>query len=158
MKHLTLLVLLFSFSSCEYFDKKKISSQEILQEELRTFNWSEVDEYPSFSVCDSSSTKELRKQCFESTLTNHILTSLQSQRMVVTKDLSDTIEMKFHISEKGEISILEMDISDQTIEQIPDIEKYLIESISSTPQISPAIKRSQHVKTEFKLPIVLQSE
>jgi hypothetical protein len=66
--------------------------------------------------------------------------------------------MKFHISEKGEISILEMNISDQTIEQIPDIEKYLIESISSTPQISPAIKRSQHVKTEFKLPIVLQSE
>ena len=158
MKYLTLLVLFFSLSSCEYFDKKKISSEEILQEELHTFNWSEVDEYPSFSVCDSSSTKELRKQCFESTLTNHILTSLQSQRMVVTKDLNDTIEMKFHISEKGEISILEMNISDHTIEQIPDIEKYLTESISSTPRISPAIKRSQHVKTEFKLPIVLQSE
>jgi len=158
MKYLALLLLLFSFSSCEYFDKKKISSEEILQEELRTFNWSEVDEYPSFTACDNSSTKDSRKQCFESTLTNHILTSLQSQRMVVTKDLNDTIEMKFHISEKGQISILEMNISDQTLEQIPEIEKYLTESISSTPQISPAIKRSQHVKTEFKLPIVLLSD
>ena len=51
-----------------------------------------------------------------------------------------------------------MVVSNQTIDQIQDIEKYLTESISSIPQISPAIKRSQHVKTEFKLPIVLQSE
>ena len=58
--------------SCEYFNAKKTSSEAILKEELKTFNWNDVDEYPSFSICDSSATKQERKQCFENTLTKHI--------------------------------------------------------------------------------------
>lgn len=157
MRYVSLLLLILSVSSCEYFDKKKISSEEILQEELRTFNWNEVDEYPSFAICDSSSTKQLRKQCFEVTLSNYITGQLVLKKMVVTRDLNDTIEMKFHISEKGEIAIIGMEVPNEVKEQIPEIETYLTESISNIPTIAPAIKRGQEVKTEFKLPIVLRS-
>lgn len=158
MRNLLILLLFLCLSSCDYFDKQKISSDEILQEDLRTFNWNEVDEYPSFTNCESSATKELRKQCFETTLVDHILNTLQSKRMVVTKDLNDTIEMKFHISEKGEIRVLDMIISEKTVMQIPEIRTYLSQSVATLPKIDAAIKRRQYVKTEFILPIVLKSE
>ena len=157
-KYISVFILCVCLFSCEYFDKKKISSEEILQEDLRTFNWSEVDEYPSFPNCETSETKELRKQCFETTLVDHIVMSLQSKKMVVTKDLNDTIMIKFHISEKGEIQVLDMTISDETQDQIPDIRSYLLESVSTLPTIDAAIKRRQFVKTEFVLPVVLKSE
>ena len=51
--------------SCNYFDAKKVSADDILEEELQTFTWNEVDEYPSFEMCDSLSSKAEKKQCFE---------------------------------------------------------------------------------------------
>lgn len=153
MKYVTLFFLLLCVSSCEYFDKKKVSTDEILQEDLRTFNWNEVDEYPSFKSCSSSGTKELRKQCFENTLINHITSFLIDQKIIVTKDINDTINIKFHISEKGELRVLQIDNSTSIKNQIPEIDGFLKKSLITLPQISPAIKRGQQVKTEFKLPI-----
>ena len=105
MKYLKFLILIVCLSSCDYFDKKKVNSQDIVKEELETFNWNKVDEYPSFDVCSSSDTKELRKQCFQATLTNHITSQLALRKIVVTEDLNDTIEMSFVISEKGNLSV-----------------------------------------------------
>lgn len=158
MKYIALFCLLLCVSSCKYFDKKKVTSDEILKEDLRTFNWNEVDEYPSFVNCDSSSTKELRKQCFQSTLTNHITTQLTLKNIIVTQDLNDTIEMTFHISEKGELSIVKIEDNENISKQIPKINTFLTESVYNLPQISPAIKRGQQVKTEFKIPIVIKVE
>ena len=158
MKYLTLFFLLICLSSCNYFDKKKISKEEILQEDLKTFNWNEVDEYPSFANCNSSETKELRKECFQTTLTNHITMQLALKKIVVTEDLNDTIDMTFLISEKGELSILKIEHNDKVKSQIPKINTFLTESTRNLPQISPAIKRGQQVKTEFKIPIIIKVE
>jgi len=57
MKYVTIFFLVLCFSSCNYFDKKKVYSEDILKEDLQTFNWNEVDEYPTFAVCDNASTK-----------------------------------------------------------------------------------------------------
>ncbi|PHQ64760.1 MAG: chromosome partitioning protein ParB, partial [Sulfurimonas sp.] len=56
-----------------------------------TFNWNEVDEYPTFATCDSSTTKEQRKQCFEKTLTTHITKQLIAEKIVVTEDIDGYI-------------------------------------------------------------------
>ena len=53
MKKISVLLCVLILSSCEYFNVKKTSSEAILKEELQTFNWNEVDAYPSFSDCDS---------------------------------------------------------------------------------------------------------
>lgn len=140
-------------TSCEYFDKKKISTEEILQEDLKTFNWNEVDEYPAFDSCVSSTTQEERKRCFESTLAKHITDFLVLQRIVVTTDIDETISIRFHISEKGALSVVDIISSEFIKEQIPEIHNFLKQSLTSLPQISPAIKRRQYVKTEFKLPV-----
>ena len=158
MKYLKVFILIFCLTSCDYFDKKKVNSQDIVKEELETFNWNEVDEYPSFDICNSSDTKELRKQCFQTTLTNHITAQLALRKIVVTEDLNDTIEMSFFVSEKGEIHVLSIESNPHISVQIPEINTFLTEGLNNLPKISPAIKRGQQVKTEFKIPIIIKVE
>lgn len=155
MKYLTIFLLLLCVSSCDYFDKKKVSSQEILKEDLKTFKWNEVDEYPTFASCDTSSTKAQRKQCFEVTLTTYIAQELSQEKIVVTQDINDTIIINFLISEKGALSVLNVDSREQITSQIPEIDSLLIQSLKDLPQILPAFKRGQPVTTEFKLPVVI---
>lgn len=142
--------------SCEYFNVKKTSSEAILKEELKTFNWNEVDEYPSFLNCDSSTTKQERKQCFENTLTNYITNSLQKDTIIVTQNIKDTLLFQLQISEKGILSLVHVEVDSLTNEEIPNLRELLMKSLDSLPKIYPALKRGQQVKTEFKLPIIIQ--
>ena len=156
MKYLTIIFLVLCFTSCDYFDKKKVYSEDILKEDLQTFNWNEVDEYPTFAVCENVSTKTLRKQCFERTLTTFIMSQFEKKTIVVTEDINDTIIITFQISEKGKLSVKDIISSDLIKAQIPKIDTLLVESLKGLQQIFPAIKRSQQVKTEFKLPVIIQ--
>lgn len=156
MKYLTIFILLLCLSSCDYFDKKKVNTQDIVNEELQTFNWNDVDEYPSFKVCESFTSKQDNKHCFETTLITHITNKLSKETIVVTENVEDTILIKFHISETGNLSVLSIKNKEFTKGQIPNLEALLMKSLDSLPKIFPAIKRSQQVKTEFTLPIVIQ--
>lgn len=142
-------------TSCEYFNVKKTSSQAILKEELQTFNWNDVDEYPSFSVCDSISLKEDRKGCFQSVLTLHIWEFLKQKELVVSKDIRDTILLQFQVSKEGNLFLMDTKIDSLTTQEIPNIKSLLNESLDSLPKLFPAIKRGQQVTTEFNLPIII---
>ena len=131
-------------------------SEDILKEDLQTFNWNEVDEYPTFVSCVTSTTKQQRKLCFENTLTTHIVSQLAQERIVITKEIKDTIIIKFLISEIGDLSVLEVKSSEQIKSQIPEIDSFLIQSLKGLPKILPAFKRGQQVKTEFKLPVIIK--
>ena len=158
MKYIHFVIFCLFFTSCNYFDVKKISSEEILKEELQSFNWNEVDEFPTFTSCDSSSTKQERKFCFESTLAKVILKNLSQEKLIVSHDLNDTIIIEFKLSETGDISILDMNIEEKTLKDLPNLEKHLIASLDSLPEIFPAIKRGQQVTTQFKLPIIIKAD
>lgn len=155
MKQLTVFILLLCLYSCDYFDKKKVNSQDIVNEELQTFNWNDVDEYPSFKTCESLSSKQESKQCFETTLITHITNKLSDEIIVVTENVEDTVVVKFYISEIGNLSVLSIKNKETTKEQIPNLDSLLLKSLDSLPRIFPAIKRGQQVKTEFTLPIVI---
>jgi len=155
MQRICLFLTVILFNSCEYFNVKKTSSEVILKEELQSFKWNEVDEYPTFSICKNSSSKFETKQCFEKTITDAITTQLSTESIIVTQDIEDTIYIKFQISDKGEISVLEIKTNSITSQEIPNIEDLLESGLDSLPKIFPAIKRSQKVKTEFTLPIVI---
>tara|TARA_R110001583_G_scaffold38897_4_gene125361 strand:+ start:2334 stop:2810 length:477 start_codon:yes stop_codon:yes gene_type:complete len=158
MKQLYVFILVLMLTSCEYFNVKKTSSEAILNEELKTFNWDDVDEYPAFSICDSLNTKQEKKQCFESKLTNEIFNFLENEVIVVTQDINDTINLSFQVSEKGELSLLNFEVDSLTIREIPNIKTLIHQSLDSLPNIFPAIKRGQQVKTQFELPIIINVE
>lgn len=156
MKRLILVSGFLVFISCNYFEKKKVYTKDILQEELQTFNWNDVDEYPTFASCDTTSGKENKRLCFENTLLGILNSNLSKQNIAVTKDVNDTIVLKITIDSQGNFNIDDIKINELTKEEIPEIDSLLIHSFDSLPKIYPAIKRSQQVTTQFSLPVVVK--
>lgn len=156
MKRLVVfIVLIISITSCNYFENKKIKTEDVVNQELETIDWSAVDAYPSFSVCNSISEKQEQKICFESTVLNHVNQYLSQQSIIVSEDIEDTISMKLQIDKLGQILILDIDAKPETRNLIPEIETLLKGSISSLPKIYPAVKRGQQITTEFVLPVIV---
>ena len=156
MQRVLIFFILIGFTSCNYFNVRKTSSEAIIEEELQTFNWNEVDKYPSFSVCDTSPDELSKKRCFEETLISTIYTNLTNENIRVKQDINDTVLIQFIISETGDLSLVETKMDSITKIEIPNIEDLISQSLESLPKIHPAIKRSQPVKTQFTLPIKIQ--
>jgi len=159
MKKILILVLFsFGFASCQFFETEKISSETFLEEEIKSINWKDVDSYPTFKECDGVSGKLETKSCFETTLTNHLYQTIQSDTIVVSTDLNETITIDFIVSEKGELRITKMDIDSIIQNQLPFLENKIIQGIDYLQPIAPAYKRGIPVKTTFKLPIVIKTD
>lgn len=156
MKPILFLFILLFATSCSYFEKKKVSSEDLLEEELQTFNWNEVDTYPTFSNCDSITSKVENKACFQNTLLSHVNHFLGQQNIVVSEDVNDTIRLKIIIDNKGVLKVESIDFKSETATQIPEIDSLLRRSLKGIPKIYPAIKRGQQVTTAFELPVIVK--
>ena len=151
-------LLVVMLTSCDYFDRKKVYTEDILEEELQTFNWKDVDEYPTFDSCESTSGKENKKVCFESTLRNILNKNLAKHQIIVSEEINDTVQLKITIDNTGQFSIDDIISTETTKAQIPQLDSLLRKSFDSLPKIYPAIKRSQQVKTQFVLPVIIKIE
>ncbi len=158
MRSIVFLLILLLATSCNYFENKKVYPEDLLEEELQTFNWNEVDTYPTFSNCDSITVKEDSKACFQNTIIGSVNQFLEAQNIVVSNDINDTIRLKIIIDNKGVLEIESIQIQPETIVQIPEIESLLRQSLKSIPKIYPAIKRNQQVTTAFELPVIVKIE
>ncbi|MFK7833619.1 MAG: hypothetical protein AB8B52_10105 [Winogradskyella sp.] len=156
MRPILFLFILGFATSCNYFEKKKVYPEDLLKEELQTFNWNEVDIYPTFSNCDDMITKEDSKACFQNTLVSHVNQFLEAQNLVVANDVNDTIMLKIKIDNLGALEIESINIQSKTLKEIPEIERLLRQSLKSIPKIFPAIKRRQQVTTTFELPVIVK--
>ena len=150
-----LLVFFIILTSCDYFQSQKVSTKQLLEEELQAINWNDVDDYPTFADCDYAATNQEKKACFENYLHDLLNSHLGNQKIVVTEDISDTVILKIHIDKTGQFSIKNIDMDEVTREQIPQLDSVLRHSFDSLPKIYPAIKRSQQVATEFSLPVII---
>lgn len=150
-----LLVFFILLCSCDYFQSKKVSPEQLLEEEIQAINWNDVDEYPTFSDCEAATTTQEKKACFENYLHELLTSHLENQKIVVTEDVSDTVLLKIHIDKTGRFSIQNIDMDSITNAQIPQLDSILRHSFDSLPKIYPAIKRSQQVATEFSLPVIV---
>ena len=156
MKRITFLFVILLFTSCEYFEKKKVYTDDLLQEELKTFNWNEVDTYPTFEACEQVTDKVASKRCFQQVVLQHVNQYLKDQHLVVTTSVNDTINLSLAINHQGQIEVQNIKSKEETERAIPHIDSLLRESVMTLPKIYPAIKRGQQVKTVFKLPIVVK--
>jgi hypothetical protein len=158
MKRLLSIFCFVILCSCNYFENKKVYSEDLLKEELQTIDWNAVDEYPSFSVCDSVSEQQDRKECFKNTLLQHVNQYLSKQTIVVSQDVEDTIALKLAIDKVGNVKVLNIKVKPETLVVIPEIDSLLLYSIKSLPKVFPATKRGQPVDTEFVLPVIISIE
>ncbi|RCW93917.1 hypothetical protein [Winogradskyella arenosi] len=155
MNRIVCLLILLIATSCNYFEKKKVYPEDLLEEELQTFNWNEVDTYPTFRNCEALIEKEDKRDCFQNTLIGNVNSYLAAQNLFVTKDVNDTIRLQIIIDNNGKLNISSMVIAPETRQEIPEIDSLLRQSLMHLPTIYPAIKRRQEVTTAFELPIIV---
>jgi len=158
MKRIFFFFVLITMISCDYFDKKKVYSDDLLENELEMFTWNDVDEYPTFSSCDSTIGKENKKQCFENTLRDILNTNLSQYHIVVSQAIEDTVQLEITIDKEGQFLVNSIKSSAITKQEIPQLDSLLRSSLDSLPKIFPAIKRSQQVTTQFNLPVIIKIE
>jgi hypothetical protein len=156
MNRIVFLLILCFATSCNYFEKKKVYPEDLLEEELQTFNWNEVDTYPTFSNCDSLTIKEDSKACFQNTLISSVNQFLEAQNILVSEDVNDTIRLKIIIDKSGKLEVESIQLKPETKVQIPQIDSLLRQSLKGIPKIFPAIKRAQQVTTAFELPVIVK--
>ena len=156
MRYAPILFLIFC-CSCHYFEKKKLDSEKLLEEELQAFNWNALDQYPSFESCEDGIDFEANKVCFETVLTTHIFEVLKSNESMISEPLKDTLILDLLVSKRGGLSVKSFKGSHLSAHTTARFKDTLTKSFSALPVLYPAIKRSQHVQAVFQLPIILNA-
>ena len=157
-RFLPLLIFSLFCTSCDGIITQKKSSEEFLEEELKTINWNDVDTYPLFKGCNENDSKELQKKCFETLIHNHISKYLNQEQLISTVPISDTLMISIQLTAKSEVTILDIEGDSLTFSTFPELKQLLYESLYSLPQAAPALKRGVPVKTQFKMPLVIKTE
>ena len=155
---LTLLLAPVLFSSCQYFNKQVPSEQELLQKELNSINWKEVDEFPSVFGSDTIENKTERQQCFFEYMTQLIHHKLSVDTLSVLYPELDTINVKVTVFPNSRILFEPLFPKDSVAYDTVKIDSILKARLVGFPKISPAIKRGIPVKTQFILPVILKVE
>lgn len=134
------------------------SEKELLQKELKTINWKEVDEYPSFVDCDKLDNKTERQRCFFEYLTELIQQKLSSDTLSILYPELDTIEVKVTIFPNAKMKFEPQFPKDSVAYNAIKIDSILNARLVNFPKVNPAIKRGIPVKTQFILPVILKVE
>ena len=158
MKQYFLFFVFLIFNSCQYFDKQIPSEKELLQKELKSINWKEVDEYPSVVDCEKIEDKKQRQQCFFEVLTQLIQQKLSVDTLSILYPELDTIEVKVTVFPNATLRFEPQFPKDSVAYDTIKIDSILKARLVDFPKINPAIKRGIPVKTQFILPVILKVE
>lgn len=154
--YINYILFLFLFS-CDSSVNKELIVSDLVSDELKTFNWNDVDTFPRFQNCDTIIDKELNFDCFVNTITSKLQVNLINNSIVVNKSISDTLIINFRVSNKGNIILDELP-KETTISEFNVLVDSIFKlTILELPNLYPAIKRGQPVNTKFKLPILIST-
>lgn len=158
MKKFFSIIVLFSLFSCEYFQKKIPTEEEVLAREMKSINWEEVDELPSVSNCDSVEDKAEKKRCFFEFLAQTIQEKLDVDTLLIGYPKSDTIEVTVTIFPNAALQFEPKFPKDSVAYDTIKIDSILHDRLQNFPRINPATKRGIPVKTQFILPVIIKTE
>jgi hypothetical protein len=144
--------------SCQYFEKKVPSEQELLNKQLKEINWQEVDEYPSVADCEKLTDVAQRKQCFFDFMQAAIEQKLAIDTLSTLFPQLDTIEVKVTIFPDANLTFEPQFPKDSVAYDTIKIDSILHARLIDFPKVNPAIKRGMPVKTQFVLPVIIKSE
>ena len=158
MKHLFLFLIILFFNSCQYFEKQVPSEKELLQKELKSINWKEVDEYPSVADCEKIGGKKLRQQCFFDVMSQLIQSKLDIDTLAILYPELDTIEVKVTVFPNSTMKFEPQFPKDSVAYDTIKIDSILHARLVDFPKVNPGIKRGIPVKTQFILPVILKEK
>jgi hypothetical protein len=150
-----LFFILVFMVSCQYFDKKIPNEKDLLDKEIKAINWSQVDEFPTITNCDTVFNTVERQNCFIQNLSQLIQQKLDTTKTAIINPKSDTIQVKVTVSADATLQF-ETQLSESKSYNKIKIDSILKARLIDFPQIKPAIKRGIPVKTKFILPVILK--
>ena len=130
----------------------------MLQKELKSINWKEVDEYPSVVDCEKIEDKQQRQQCFFEVLTQLIQEKLSTDTLSVLYPELDTIQVRVTVFPNATMQFEPQFPEDSVAYDKIKIDSILKARLVNFPKVNPAIKRGIPVKTQFILPVILKVE
>lgn len=158
MKRFFTILGVILLQSCQYFEKKVPSEQELLNKQLKEINWQEVDEYPSVADCEKLTDVAQRKQCFFDFMQAAIEQKLAIDTLSTLFPQLDTIEVKVTIFPDANLTFEPQFPKDSVAYDTIKIDSILHARLIDFPKVNPAIKRGMPVKTQFVLPVIIKSE
>jgi len=158
MKHFAHLFVVLLCTSCQFFETEKLNTETLYQEELKTIDWKEVDQYPVFSNCENFSEKSAQKNCFERSLAKQIHQAIQRRNIRTVHTLHDTIVLQLEVSKNATIRAHHIEVDSVLFSEIPLLKEWILASVDSMSLVAPAYKRGIPVTTSFALPIVFTTE
>ena len=108
MRNIKIYIFTISLSvlalGCHLFESTKVSSKEI----KAASTWSEKDQSPTFSECESIEDTEDKKICFEATISNSILDFIDQNPLESSESISEEISVVIIIDKEGYFSLDEI--------------------------------------------------
>ncbi len=157
MRILLTLIGVLLLASCGWMTPKDEKTRRLVQEELRSINWNDIDQYPLFDSCGESISKEAQRLCFEEELLQHFSSTLSEFEFVLNEDVGDTIYVDFLVERDGSITVLDIEDHLELQDQIPEFNAIITQSLKSLPKIEPALKRGIPVNAKFRIPLELNT-
>lgn len=158
LKHFPLFLVVLFFNSCQYFEKQVPSEKELLQKELKSINWKEVDEFPSVADCEKIAAKKQRQQCFFEKMAQLIQEKLDVDSLSILYPELDTIEVKVTVFPNATMKFEPQFPKDSVAYDTIKIDSILHARLVDFPKVNPAIKRGVPVKTQFILPVIIKEK
>jgi hypothetical protein len=158
LKQFFLFLVFLFFNSCQYIDKQIPSEKDLLQKELKSINWKEVDEYPTVVDCEKITDKKLRQQCFFQIMSELIQEKLNIDTLAIMYPDLDTIQVKVTVFPNASLKFEPQFPKDSVSYDTTKIDSILHARLIDFPKVNPAIKRGIPVKTQFMLPVILKEK
>ncbi|MFK8058857.1 MAG: hypothetical protein AB8B78_02095 [Polaribacter sp.] len=145
--------MIFCITSCDKFSFQKNTQNKIID---TIVDFSSVDTYPSFKVCDSLIDKQKKAACFRKTIHQKIGVKLQEFSFTIKDSIDKFVYVDVLINDKG-VFFLDTILSSEKIrKEIPELDSLLKVSIQNLPTIFPAHKMGIPVTTKYRLPIKIK--
>jgi len=150
MRVFSFLVLMLMITSC---DKFSLTKKQPLQVVDTIIDFTAVDTFPSFSVCDSIIDKTEKSDCFRTTIHRKIGEELQKYKLSIIDAVDETVFVDVIINADGKIIFEAFQSSENIKKELPELDSIIQLSIAKLPKIHAAIKRGIPVTTKYQLPI-----
>ncbi len=153
-----LCMLVLGLGSCEWFPSQQARTRQLVDAEMQTIDWNQLDQFPLFDACDETASRLGQQECFQNTLTLHLSMALQDFEFRSENALHDTLYVDFLVDNKGGVSVLKIGENLALAAENPEFKNIVARSLRSLPRLEPALKRGIPVAAQFRIPLVLKTD
>ena len=152
-----MILTAMTVGSCNWFTSSEKQTRQLVESEMQSIDWNEVDHFPLFEDCTETTSKPEQRNCFEKTLVMHLSMALQDHQFKADQTFSDTLYVDFLVDNKGGIAVVSIEENRDFNRANPEFERIISGSLRSLPRLQPALKRGIPVASRFRIPLAIQT-